>query len=403
MTTSTAAPPQTFYHKIEFEAGTSNSIILSSLETHIAKSLVIDAQYSLAVLDLQIAELCEQRNRNAARLERLCVAVAPHKRLPSEILSHIFLLSADEQPLGIPLQMKAPQWVLRQVCSRWRHIALDNRHLWNNISIDLVMPTRPWGSEDVHNPKLALSESTLPMLIPATGPLTLMLRGNDPAEQAQSALHVLMEPYAERIMSLHLSFSSHALDQFFEMLPNKFTTLESLNLEFIDPPSFSTTYVCSFPPSLRRLEVSGHSSIIWCFRSSEINWALVTAIDFSLIKEMTFFQISEILICCANLETCGIALIGGIVSAPPHVHLTLPRLRSLSITLETASIFDSFTLPALEHLDVSSKEKRFPFAEITSMISQSGCALQTFVQRGKYKAGVGYDPVALASLFTATP
>ncbi|KAG6821981.1 hypothetical protein H0H92_015834, partial [Tricholoma furcatifolium] len=67
-------------HHIKFEAGASNSIILSKEHTSLANQMIESAEMRIKALEEQI------------RLERLGiepikVAIAPHKCLPPDILS----------------------------------------------------------------------------------------------------------------------------------------------------------------------------------------------------------------------------------------------------------------------------------------------------------------------------
>ncbi|RDB15973.1 hypothetical protein Hypma_003514 [Hypsizygus marmoreus] len=401
MTSSADVP---LYHNIECGAGTSNSIILPEAEAQLAKCLLHDAEHDLHILDLQIAQLCEQREQDAARLNRLRIAVAPHKHLPAEILSHIFRLSAGEDEIDIPLRTSPypPQWVLRQVSSRWRHIVLNDRHLWNNISINLETEDEGWESEYLQRISLDISGFLLPIILPTTGPLTMTVRSNGSRDHAKKVLNVLLEPYGSQIVDLYLCLPGHTFNQFFKTLPSKFTALESLDLEFLDSPSSGTVNeLRAFPPSLRKLEITGDISAIWSFGSHEIDWKRLTDINFSDISNGTLFQIHSILQRCINLRTCSITALGTLVGAPPSVHMNLPYLQSLSITMDTGSVFNFFTLPSLECLQVSNRVTKLPVAEITSMVNRSACVLRTLALYGDHPLGALYDPVILDTMFTA--
>ena len=102
--------------------------------------------------DAEILRLQNKRARCASYMEKLHTAFAPCHRLPSEILAKIFMQCLDwHDPLGscinIPIKkingtwprqqhqglLPAP-WILGYICSRWRQIALGEKHLWNSIS-----------------------------------------------------------------------------------------------------------------------------------------------------------------------------------------------------------------------------------------------------------------------------
>lgn len=72
----------------------------------------------------------------------------PIRSLPSEILSHIFLLCANENVWPVDfgeenwtsLDTRHPPWTLAQVCRRWRAIGTACSELWTRIAVDLIWP-----------------------------------------------------------------------------------------------------------------------------------------------------------------------------------------------------------------------------------------------------------------------
>ncbi len=74
---------------------------------------------SLAFVEKKIQIYSKQLAQLDKQVVRFRVAVAPHKRLPEDVLRHIFTLScADSEESNTAL-------VLSQVCSAWRHLVLD--------------------------------------------------------------------------------------------------------------------------------------------------------------------------------------------------------------------------------------------------------------------------------------
>ncbi|KAJ7069093.1 hypothetical protein C8F01DRAFT_1325571 [Mycena amicta] len=65
-------------------------------------------------------------------------AVAPHAKLPSELLADIFTLcSVLPEPTALPLKANEILLILTHVCSAWRTLALHLPELWSNISVTL--------------------------------------------------------------------------------------------------------------------------------------------------------------------------------------------------------------------------------------------------------------------------
>ncbi|KAF8337220.1 hypothetical protein F5887DRAFT_557003, partial [Amanita rubescens] len=62
---------------------------------------------------------------------------SPIRNVPSEVLSHIFVLCSCDYP--VPLlyrQWEVPHQVtISHVCSRWRQVALSTGVLWSNVRI----------------------------------------------------------------------------------------------------------------------------------------------------------------------------------------------------------------------------------------------------------------------------
>jgi hypothetical protein len=83
-------------------------------------------------LDVQLAILLTRRGRLTNRIDLCRAALAPHKRLPPELIREIQLFSSTEQAT-FPLLDGAKECrvVLSQVCSAWRMVAFDTPSLWN--------------------------------------------------------------------------------------------------------------------------------------------------------------------------------------------------------------------------------------------------------------------------------
>ncbi|RDB19126.1 hypothetical protein Hypma_014240 [Hypsizygus marmoreus] len=325
---------------IEFDAGESNSVTLSDTEARIARQLLADAERHLKMLDIQIAELCRQREHNAARLERLRVAVAPHKRLPVEILSHIFGISSGQRALEIPPPdppQSHPPWTLRHVCSGWRHIVLSDHRIWNRISLNFEIGTRLSETDQVR--KIQRSERILSTILPESGTISMSFRITGSSTRVQKAIQTFVKPYSGRIVELSIGLPGNEFPSFLGMLPNEVGVLEILELDFIT----------SFP----------------------------------------------------KLEKCSIAHCSR-HSNPPSEHAILPHLHSLSVLSLVNSLFDGFTLLSLSILVVRHMD-RFPAAEITSMIHRSGCVLRGLRQVNIGRGGTECDLDDLATLLAASP
>ncbi|KAL0953183.1 hypothetical protein HGRIS_004438 [Hohenbuehelia grisea] len=104
-----------------------------------------------AEIDRLKRELSVQRRRRKLVQSRIADHQCSIRRLPTEILSQIFIAcldwhtgtEIDTPPIPI-LDSKACPWVLALVCKRWRDLALGTPILWSTIGIDVdEIETRP--------------------------------------------------------------------------------------------------------------------------------------------------------------------------------------------------------------------------------------------------------------------
>jgi len=85
------------------------------------------AQLDQIVADYQctIKQLERERATLEEKISRTLAYMAPIRRLPSELLRHIFIMNFDEYPCCA--------WILSSVCSQWRRLALSMPKLWSKV------------------------------------------------------------------------------------------------------------------------------------------------------------------------------------------------------------------------------------------------------------------------------
>jgi hypothetical protein len=114
-------------------------------ELALIHSVISDADARLACLDDEISTLEEKlqqleeehaslshyRTRNKAIL-------SPLRRMPSEVLGEIFLLTLPSvmADLGPKDYLAGSPWVLPHISSRWREISLSTPSLWSRIALN---------------------------------------------------------------------------------------------------------------------------------------------------------------------------------------------------------------------------------------------------------------------------
>lgn len=114
--------------------GLSNAAITET-ELRAIRQLKLDAQKDIGRLAGDIAKLLNQQSELLAAVKRYDVALAPHKRLPLEVLRAIMIFVASE-PTRIPV-IEEGVYAMSHVCSSWRQLMLDTPEIWSNISINV--------------------------------------------------------------------------------------------------------------------------------------------------------------------------------------------------------------------------------------------------------------------------
>ncbi len=86
-----------------------------------------EAQLAQIVADSRCSIKQLQRERAALeeKISRALAYISPIRRLPSELLRHIFIMNFDEYPCCA--------WILSSVCSQWRRLALSMPKLWSKV------------------------------------------------------------------------------------------------------------------------------------------------------------------------------------------------------------------------------------------------------------------------------
>jgi hypothetical protein len=81
------------------------------------------------------ATLLILRDTRRARVAKYRAALAPHKKVPPELLVKIFLYACEDRSLSLPPHNRTRPWVISQVCARWRQVALNEPRLWGDLSV----------------------------------------------------------------------------------------------------------------------------------------------------------------------------------------------------------------------------------------------------------------------------
>ncbi|KAG6918990.1 hypothetical protein DXG01_010229 [Tephrocybe rancida] len=373
-------------HRIEFQAGSSNVIILNAEEATLAKFLLKELSGMETTISAERIALEADMDRVRSRIQRLTIAIAPHKKVPVQVLCRIFrdascmawTRSGDFNSFS-PKSNYGP-WNLRQICSRWRKAALFEP-FWCCLAL---LP-----KTDVDRSRVRFWAQNIAQL---SHPLSLNLQNIKGEEIVHDELIL---PYHKQISDLKINITK----MFLGLPPNFFPSLKRLTVfpgrwlgqydMFVESACFSGMN------SLRTLTI--HVNVPYPITTvpSTIPWSQLT--DLTLRPYFKQFTQTQHLITtpfaltllqrCPNLKRCKLKLIMRAVDKPttPIHH---PTLRCLSLTekldaspdaqqQQEMSLLAHLVAPSLVTLKSEFLSQGYPVDLIGSFITRSGCVLRS--------------------------
>ncbi|KAJ6572864.1 hypothetical protein DFH09DRAFT_1460923 [Mycena vulgaris] len=339
------------------------------------------------------------------------------EQLPPENLAEIFMfcLPSGTWATYEPNTEKAP-WVLAQVCSHWRAVALSTPRLWRTIDVDLslFLPDEI----DINDESLSAgspSPHSLSQLLPADSSSAGGL-------SRQNLIH-LVDLFLARSgacpFSLILSWERNepcelhpVLSEVVEVLTRASHRWESLSYQLPISVLVNLPSVKGRVQSLRTVEMyprfTGDESavidefedapllqslVLYMLQSAtaepvviKLPWAQLTSYT-SLFRHLSevFATLREM----PNIVVCNITYDPGTeddddeLNKIPPLHFAHLRNLSVGHTVPQASgsdylaqLTDRLTLPQLEHLHVHCDNGVFP--HLTALVARSTCQLRTF-------------------------
>lgn len=374
-------------------AGSSNQL-LPDPEYAIAQELLVHTQTELEILTTDISStlsptsiLMERRAKLLERQRKLYIAIAPHKRIPLELLAEIFIhcVSGEDGTIYLPLHKPPPSWTLAHVCSIWRQVALNEPHIWNRLAM-IFTPNE-------YNNIATLAREIISRSKESLLSLSLTSALLDHPEDAQ--ITDLIMPYASRIQNLSLHLQKPACLPFFQLPGGSFGSLESLFVEFtkehLDMLTNGTLSVFDDTCRLHILEVyfntRGHLNPSM---KLQLPWFQLTDITFSGGVAPPFAMILRVLRQCTRLinftTSFGNNDLSFILSTDSDsTPIILPNLRSLSLNMVSSlDLFNRFltplVAPSLEAFFIRSSPEythRWPQWSFLSFVKRSNCPLTT--------------------------
>ncbi|KAG1813986.1 uncharacterized protein BJ212DRAFT_1482334 [Suillus subaureus] len=298
---------------------------------------------------------------------------SPIWRLPTEILSEIFLYCLPEDEYLVYAATQAPM-LLTRICRRWREIAVDLPVLWCRLQLEFWYEDwqeRAFRHDDWQTRAFGYDS----WLKRSRGyPLSLRLEcGTDWSE-----LQSLLQPYVQQISSLSLGFLS--CDGPFMM--EDFHALKELTIckyIFDDPARAINRSLSKLPVNLRRINMEN----VW-FNRKRLNffthsaWARLTHIEINLDGLCAFTRILHLCPDLSSLKMTGIFC----TRFKLCKSVTHTNLQSLSMSWsvlrnsgEGLGLFKVITLPNLRMLEVIHRGP-WPHESFMKFLTRSKCPLE---------------------------
>lgn len=306
-----------------------------------------------------------------SQASRLQITSALHERIPSEILSAIFVHSLDGKAISLPPDSGTPPWVLGRVCWYWRNVMLEEPNLWNYISLDMSV----LGLKSVAK---ALN------LLPSNGLLSITIDSSDGSFYIQNAVFCrVIIPYLPRLRYLKLVVCREIIQRLLELPQEAFSCVETLSLVNSPPAPEPSTIdlnqmsgIFMSATRLRRLTLMYLPLVdSQAFTDLPIRWEQLMELDLTMSPHLPFNRVLLLLRRCNHL----VKFKSAVEKAPDDWVYTagdcrLPDLQLLDIAVGDAVLLKYLFVPALIDLRVKGSIQ-FPNKDLTAMILRSQCQL----------------------------
>ncbi|KAF8068679.1 hypothetical protein FPV67DRAFT_1085809 [Lyophyllum atratum] len=392
--------PLRFLHPLEPQARRSDYIVPFTAQDEfreMRRTLLGDMdRLSVEIMRVQalLSDLMSQRDQYVTRVKDIDCAIAPHKRLPPEILSLIF--SHCVYGVNLPRTAKPAQrddlWRIGGICSRWRQIVFNTPILWYNLTINGPRPhdnskeAAPRHSKFFHT--LEAAQQITPL---GTRNLEIAIdEGLDglPISGA-GILRRIIAPYSTQFKTISLSCPPALLNPLVSSPTASFLALETLCVQYkagskqfkaIQGPELPTDFlVFEDAPKLRHFtwnipEIPHHP--IHTFR---VRWSQLRYLSIAL--DITTTDVHLLLSQCTRLENCRLNLLQNAnrTNAISPNLITMPYLQCIHLNGRVDSslslLINLLILPSLVYMLL---EGPVEFDDLATLVIRSNCQLEVF-------------------------
>jgi hypothetical protein len=337
--------------------------IISKADAHLSN---LDAE--ITSLEAKLNEFKDERRRVQRHRDIHYAALSPMRRLPLEVISHIFILCLPEgwhrwlhRPHRAPL-------LLMQVDRHWRIAALRTPRLWTSLVLHLDELS---SSESKERNQEHLEEMWAKRWFERSSGCGLSIRLISSAN-CKMATHPIIDvlvPHARRIEELSVSLSS-GLYSALEPLRGCLSSLRDLSVLGLDEGPFQG--FCSVFAVARALQ---SVSLLHCDHKLPTFKLPIAQLTHGQFNVLTIRQIHEILRQSRNLESLSVSVKLDVDSGP--VAAIVSPLRSFTFWGSAPCLewlCSPLTLPNLRDIRISAKGHiGVVWPSVMSLLDRSSC------------------------------
>ncbi|KAJ7614682.1 hypothetical protein DFH06DRAFT_1063136 [Mycena polygramma] len=306
------------------------------------KSLILASEADIARLESQIRDLQCLRATEYDVLARLRAAIAPIRKIPTELLAEIFLqvhhseMQARTRMYGRMSLIRHPVHTLSQVCAHWRRVAHTTPRLWTE-HMEAFLEKTPTAKY------IARMEEWLERSAPLPVPITLRCWGTG------AEVGPLMDVFftaAHRWSSAEFSLDS--LSALSHIPVDSLRSLEKLSLISTDVHNFAKVQAFLAARLLRDVRL-----VTGCTAELLIPWSQLTTID---VTDPLPWDCLNTLVQCTSIVTARFETHAWPVplDLSERPITTLGQLEDLSVQFSDfpfiAPFFERLALPSLQKL-----------------------------------------------------
>ena len=251
---------------------------LTDMELHGIHQLKLAAEMEIQRLNGDIEKLLNQKWDLVNAVNRYNVALAPHKRLPPEVLRSIMIFAASE-PTRLSVSNQGV-YAMSHVYSAWRQLVLNTPELWSKISLD--------DSKGMDN-KIRIAREWLSRA--QNHPISFTIDGAN-----YNVVENLIKHYPCRALYLSCSYWDAGREQEPPLANVSLGALETLHLRGLAPPELLGEGFLL--PALKSLSVSQIQNL-------KIIHPIAPQLHYLRIQcPMPRSQVLELMSLCRQLENC---------------------------------------------------------------------------------------------------